>query len=339
MTEEITFTGERYIPEYFVDTNDEIVKEHEDRYNSIIKIITNRIVLDAACGSGYGSYEISKHAKSVIGIDISDESINYAIKNYKSENLNFEVASVTNLPFLDNSFDVVVSFETIEHISEEAQILFLKQIKNVLKDDGYFVISTPDKLNYSDKSNYKNEFHIKEFYEDEFYKFLLSFFKNVKFYYQTEEVCNLIYDKNSKNLKLNSFDFDISGKYIIAICSDSNIDELQSIGSISITNNKNEFFKMRIQELQKDVDEKNNWAFNLNHEIDNKNSCIKSLNENLEEKEEKIKSLNENLEEKEEKIKSLNEELNNVYTSKSCKITAPFRSLFNIIKYIIKGKY
>lgn len=311
MNEKMIFTGERYIPEYFVDTNDEIVKEHEDRYNSIIKLIDNKVVLDAACGSGYGSFEISKYAKSITGIDISNDSIEYAKNNYKAENLNFNVASVTEMPFENHHFDVVVSFETIEHITEKQQLLFLEQIKRVLKKDGILVISTPDKLNYSDKKNYKNEFHIKEFYEKEYFDFLVSFFKNVEFYYQTQEICNLIYAKNSSNVNFNTNNKEVSGKYIIAICSDIDFKNSIEIESVSVEYSKNDSLKNRILDLQEEVEEKNTWAFNLNLEID---------------------LINNKLDTKESEIKSLQKELNNIYASKSWKIVSLFQNIIKKLK-------
>ncbi|MGJ0457066.1 methyltransferase domain-containing protein, partial [Aliarcobacter cryaerophilus] len=308
MNKELAFTGERYIPEYFSDSCDEIVKEHEDRYSSISKLVADKVVLDAACGSGYGSFEISKYAKSVRGIDISADSIQYAKNNYSSKNLEFNEASVTEIPFLNDEFDVVVSFETIEHISEEQQILFLKQIKRVLKEDGILIISTPDKLNYSDKMNYINEFHIKEFYEKEFYEFLSLFFRNIEFYYQTQEICNLIYNKNSMKMDFDCMNQDISGKYIIAVCSDFNIDNFK-IGAISLENNKINFLNSRILSLQNEVEEKNKWAFGLNLEIDRINTITENLNQELETKEQSIKNLNDEIEAKEQQIQKQNQEL------------------------------
>ena len=348
MSEKMLFTGERYIPEYFSDSNDEIVKEHEDRYKTITELITDKVVLDAACGSGYGSFEISKHAKSIIGIDISEDSVAYAKNNFLAENLNFEVASVTEIPFDDNEFEVVVSFETIEHISENQQVLFLKQIKRVLKEDGILIISTPDKLIYSDKKNYKNEFHIKEFYEKEFYCFLSNFFKNVEFYYQKQEVCNLIYNKDSLEVSFSTNSEEISGKYIIAICSDIDLKALKKIGSISIEDTKNDFLNTRILSLQDEVNEKNQWAFNLNSEI-NKINLILEEKENkylrLEEEKSQIEfslksqlnNLKQELEEKEndfssDRIKNLEEELYKIYTSSSWKIMRFPRLIFRIIK-------
>lgn len=292
MNKELIFTGERYIPEYFSDSCDEIVREHEDRYSSISKLVADKVVLDAACGAGYGSFEISKYAKKVRGIDISSDSIQYAKNNYSSENLKFNVASVTEMPFPDDEFDVVVSFETIEHIDENQQLLFLKEIKRVLKENGVLIISTPDKLNYSDKKNYKNEFHIKEFYENEYHTFLSSFFKNIEFYYQIQEVCNLIYNLNSINIDFKTANTqDITGKFIIAVCSNFDLKNFGEIGIVSVEKNKNDYLNSRIISLQNEVEEKNNWAFGLNSEINRIVTIVENLNKDLDEKNKKIERL------------------------------------------------
>jgi len=341
MNDELIFTGERYIPEYFLDSQDEIIKEHENRYKSIKNIIKNKLVLDAACGTGYGSYEISKYAQKVIGIDISNETIKYAKKNYKRENLDFITASVTDLPFQDNSFDVITSFETIEHISEKQQLHFLDEIVRVLKGNGLLIISTPDKLIYSDQNNYTNEFHIKEFYEKEFYVFLNKFFKNIKFYYQSDEICNLIYSPESKEVNISEInDLNIKGKYIIAVCSNHTVNNNQlNIDHMIIDNKKLINLKNRVLELQDDIDKKNNWTFNLIEELNKKNKelttkeqNIQTLNEELTTKEQNIQTLNEELTTKEQNIQTLNEELVDIYMSKSWKITRPLRELMRKFK-------
>lgn len=319
MSEKILFTGERYIPEYFDNNNDEIISEHESRYRSISSLINNKVVLDAACGSGYGSFEISKFAKNVIGIDISNESIEYCKDKFKSNNLSYEVASVTELPFENDKFDIVISFETIEHISEDQQYLFLSQVKRVLKKDGCFVVSTPDKLIYSDKKNYKNEFHIKEFYEEEFYVFLNKFFKNIKFYYQSDEICNLIYSSESKEIKISEIKNSIiKGKYIIAVCSNEALNDDIYLENISIDNNKLINLQNRILELQVEVEEKNNWAFALIEELKQKDQNIESFIKEL-------KQTKQALDVKSEEINNLKIELKNLYTNKSWKLTKPLR--------------
>ena len=108
---ELTFTGERFIPDLIEKS---IVAEHFQRYNAVLDIVKGKKVLDAACGSGYGTALMASTAESVTGIDISAEAIGYAKKRYAElDNVQYMEASIAKLPFEAHSFDVIVSFQTI----------------------------------------------------------------------------------------------------------------------------------------------------------------------------------------------------------------------------------
>ena len=136
------FTGERFVPG--ID-DDEITIEHFQRYKTVLDLVKNKVVLDAACGEGYGSSIIGTVANQVIGIDLNGEAIDRATANYGNDKVSFLTASVAELPIESNSIDVVVSFETIEHVPEEVQIEFIKEVRRVLKEDGLFIISSPNR--------------------------------------------------------------------------------------------------------------------------------------------------------------------------------------------------
>ena len=171
------FTGERYISKL---TNSQISYEHWHRYMFASAFVENKSVLDIASGEGYGSSFLANKAQKVVGVDISAETVAWAKKTYPLKNLKFLEGSCEKIPLSGkNVFDVIVSFETIEHIGGTEQVLFLKEIKRLLKPDGILIISTPNKSLYSDRDNYKNEFHIKEFYRGEYEKFLSQYFNHV----------------------------------------------------------------------------------------------------------------------------------------------------------------
>lgn len=136
-------------------------------------------VLDVACGSGYGSEYLSRLASNgrVEGVDISKDSIRFAEKNYNNENLGFKHASVTNLPYENELFDIVVSFETIEHLDNT--LGYLSELFRVLKTDGIFICSTPIK-----GCSKKPPFHVHEFTEEEFFGVIRLFFKDIRRFYQ-----------------------------------------------------------------------------------------------------------------------------------------------------------
>ena len=143
------FTGERLVPGK-VDLELEV--EHMNRYIFASDLVKNKKVLDAACGTGYGTALLAQSAERVFGIDISKEAISYAESNYSAKNVNFAVANIEKLPFESDFFDVVVSFETIEHVDTQKQEKFLSEVKRILKKDGIFIISTPNKEVYKNLS-------------------------------------------------------------------------------------------------------------------------------------------------------------------------------------------
>jgi len=155
---------------------------HLHRYALAIELSQNKHVLDIASGEGYGSNLIAKVASKVTGVDISQEAIDFSKKKYKRKNLNFIKGSADNIPLVDNSVDLVVSFETIEHHNKHNEMF--KEIKRVLKSGGVLIMSSPDKLNYSKSINHDNHFHIKELFREEFKGLVVENFSYSKIYYQ-----------------------------------------------------------------------------------------------------------------------------------------------------------
>lgn len=285
------FTGERYIPKL---TDAQISYEHWHRYLFAASFVKNKTVLDIASGEGYGSSYLANTAQQVIGIDISREAVNWANKTYPLKNLKFLEGTCAMIPIEENHiFDVIVSFETIEHIDSEEQILFLKEIKRLLKPDGILIISTPNKLFYSDRDNYKNEFHIKEFYRHEFEEFLSNYFKYVENSGQKIYTSSLIWPLKKSNLPFidNNIKFidnqfipvneDKEDLYNIAICSDIKSVEIPYSGLTDLSQQIQKEYcaepGKRILTEEVEIQEKDNI-------IEKKDSHIKSLLKSVEEK-------------------------------------------------------
>lgn len=180
------FTGERYIP----SEKGQIRLEHYHRYIVTLDIINGKDVLDVACGEGYGSFFMSDYAKSVVGVDISEEAIDHASAVYVKPNLQFLQGSATDLEFPDNSFDVVVSFETIEHLAEQERML--AEIRRVLRPEGILIISSPNRPVYSEESGEHNEFHVKELDYHEFDALLRVQFPKVEYFGQRLLISSVI---------------------------------------------------------------------------------------------------------------------------------------------------
>jgi 2-polyprenyl-3-methyl-5-hydroxy-6-metoxy-1,4-benzoquinol methylase len=216
----------------------EIMVEHIHRYAIACELVQNKKVLDIACGEGYGSYLMANDAFSVTGIDINSIVIEKAREKYKRSNLQFLQGPADKIPVEDHVFDIVVSFETIEHL-ENHQLIF-NEIKRVLKPEGVLIISTPNKLFYSDKNGYVNPFHKKELYLNEFKDLLSKSFINYRVYSQTYINGSLIREIDSESIKdvysgsYQNF-YKMSGApmlFMIAIASDQPLIEIS--GSIFI---------------------------------------------------------------------------------------------------------
>ena len=183
----LPFTGERFIP----GTRGEIWIEHWHRYHFASRWSAGRRVLDIACGEGYGSALLARNAQQVTGVDVSPDAIAHARRAYSTiRNLDFREGSCTRIPLPDGSVDLVVSFETLEHIAE--QEAFLGEIARVLTLDGVLLMSCPNKEEYSDKRGFANEFHVKELYRPELEALVSSRFPHADWYGQRPTFYSII---------------------------------------------------------------------------------------------------------------------------------------------------
>jgi SAM-dependent methyltransferase len=192
MNDPLPFTGERFVP----GAAGEIWYEHWHRYHFVAPMVAGRVVLDIACGEGYGSALLARHAARVTGADIAPAAIAHARARYSScANLEFREADCAALPFADASFDVVVSFETLEHI--RAQQTFLDEMRRVLRPGGFVVISCPNKAEYSDKRDHVNEFHFRELYRDELAAMIGPRFPHAAWYGQRPGFFSVVWPEQS----------------------------------------------------------------------------------------------------------------------------------------------
>ena len=177
-TRALTFTGERFTPE----ERGPIWYEHWHRYAEAVHLARGKRVLDAACGEGYGSFLLADGARSVVGVDVSSEVVAHARIRYPRPNLVFAQASVTHLPLRDTSIDLVVSFETVEHLANQRSML--AEFRRVLAPDGILVISSPNRPVYNEEAGAENHFHVKELDRSEFAGLLDPFFPQQAWYGQ-----------------------------------------------------------------------------------------------------------------------------------------------------------
>jgi 2-polyprenyl-3-methyl-5-hydroxy-6-metoxy-1,4-benzoquinol methylase len=171
-----THYTERMVPE---EAHGRIFWEHVARYRFAKDFAHGKRVLDIACGEGYGASSLAKAgATSVVGIDIADDVCEHARRKY---GIDARTGDAQAIPVPDRSIDLIVSFETIEHVT--VPDAFLRECARVLVPAGILIVSTPNRPVYSGDCT-QNPFHQIEFSEEEFLDLLRSRFKAIRLYVQ-----------------------------------------------------------------------------------------------------------------------------------------------------------
>ncbi len=288
----IEFTGERFVP----TESGEIRYEHMHRYAWAATLCKGKDVLDIACGEGYGSALLAGDARSVIGVDISQAAVAHAQATYAKPNLRYQVGSATAIPLPDASVDVATSFETVEHLAQQSEMLC--ELRRVLKPNGLLIISSPNKQVYSYDRDYANEFHVKELYFDEFDALLKEQFPAVTYLGQRLITSSMVLPLEGKTAQYDALTLrgeSISEEtadatdvmYFVAVCgSDPSL--LPSVRSSMFVEENLDLYSItqktlrwassldkesiavsgRLGALQAEFDERTAWAVKLNAETD-----------------------------------------------------------------------
>ena len=171
----IEWTGERCVP---WAPDPPVIYEHFHRYLFASRLVGGRDVLDLASGEGFGAALLAGAARSVVGIDIDERTVEHSRLNYAVDNLQFEVGDARDLSqFEPGSFGAVVAFELIEHMAEHDQLL--GAIDRVLAADGVLIISSPSKQAYTDERDFQNPYHVRELTLEELLALLKERYTNV----------------------------------------------------------------------------------------------------------------------------------------------------------------
>jgi SAM-dependent methyltransferase len=272
------FTGEFFVPPNAGDDNNnsELEIEHKQRYLSILKMVEGKRVLDIASGEGYGTHILSSKASFAFGVDINPELIEHAGQKYTRENLRYLHGSVERIPLESGSIDIIVSFETMEHVDADLQKQFVIEVRRVLKEGGVFIVSTPNRKNYTDRYEHHNKFHVHELDEDAFGELLAAHFGHVRLYHQGLEVSSLILNKEDYLFQkpvtivpVNKDAYHFESKYLIGLCSDRPEAIETSITSI-VPESEKSYFQLidRILQLQREVEELGAWGTRTSAEVE-----------------------------------------------------------------------
>lgn len=180
-------TEERYVPGSPDLTTG---YEHIHRYSLASQFADGKTVLDLASGEGYGTAMLAEKATHITGIEICPETVAHAQSKYK--NVDFRVGSIEAIPIEGKHlFDLAVCFEAIEHIA--GQEALLTEVKRLLRPDGLFIVSTPNKPVYSEKGTRQNPHHVKELEFNEFDELLGRYFAHRLYYGQKSYAASKIF--------------------------------------------------------------------------------------------------------------------------------------------------
>jgi SAM-dependent methyltransferase len=165
----LTLTGERTIPD--LDVENYWFRRHEVVYQRLAQRCAGLDVLEAGCGEGYGADLIAGVARRVTALDYDEATVAHVRARYPRVQVRH--ANLTELPLADGSVDVVVNFQVIEHLWDQAR--FVSECARVLRPSGLLMVSTPNRITFSpDRDTPINPFHTRELNADELTQLLVD---------------------------------------------------------------------------------------------------------------------------------------------------------------------
>ncbi len=140
--------------------------------------VEQRRILDLSCGTGYGADYLGTHAKRIIGIDCAPDVVAKSRVDYPRGNVDFLAMDGCALGFCDESFDCIVSQDTIEHIQDDRR--FVAELTRVLKRHGLLIIFTPHGKGRGIIP--EDPHHVREYTAEEFNALLSPYFAAIRWY-------------------------------------------------------------------------------------------------------------------------------------------------------------
>jgi GT2 family glycosyltransferase/glycosyltransferase involved in cell wall biosynthesis/SAM-dependent methyltransferase len=308
---EAILTGERIVPG---KVDPDLFNEHLVRYLYAREFCGRKQVLDTGCGVGYGCFRLAEVARRVVGIDNDAQALELARSHYALPNIRYVAGNCHQLPLGARSFDVVTSFELIEHLDDANA--YLGEVRRVLRPKGVFLVSTPNRPVYAEhRGGEANPFHRREYEFDEFLLLLREYFSFVEplgqvhipavgvFSYPTPEVVpSLVARKSSPE----------EAAYFLCVCSQrrpraaANLVFVPASGNVLLERERHirllsaELSERRtyLARLQAEFDEKAAWADRLNSQVQEQNRLVAEFQQQVEERTQWAKSLDAELAER-----------------------------------------
>jgi 2-polyprenyl-3-methyl-5-hydroxy-6-metoxy-1,4-benzoquinol methylase len=184
------YTSERVsFDQYQATVEDQLIfLLHEKTYRLAADLVRDKHVLDFGCGDGYGTHILAQWSKNTTGVDVDGPAVALARDKYPYPGLSYEqikAGSRLTLPFKSESFDVVVSFQVIEHVDSVKD--YLGEIHRVIRKGGRFICSTPNaQSRLLPFQNPWNKHHVREFTP-------LQLTRSVEPYFEIEHTFGLTY--------------------------------------------------------------------------------------------------------------------------------------------------
>lgn len=152
---------------------------HQSAYVQASTMASGKSVLDLGCNTGYGTQILAKSARRVVGVDVSQGAISAARQQYGDTGIEFQLIDGEQLPFADSEFDVIISFQVLEHIVDYN--VYMGELKRVLSPAGIVVLTTPNSILRLDPGMKPwNPFHVREFTHRQLKSLLDNYFSNVQ---------------------------------------------------------------------------------------------------------------------------------------------------------------
>ncbi|MDM7994134.1 MAG: methyltransferase domain-containing protein [Acidobacteriota bacterium] len=273
------FTGERFIPG---QGGCQIAYEHLHRYFFALRWAEGRTVLDLASGSGYGSALLARRARHVWALDLDAEAVREASRSWRRPNLTFLRGDALQLPFQSGSMDLVVAMEILEHLEDQTSLIH--EAARVCSATGTVLVSTPNKAEYSDARHYKNPFHRRELYRDEFIGLLKEHFPFVDIVGQQIRAGSLIAGGSSSSLcevfeeAACGADSDISQPmYYLAVCSPNSPHAAVPLRSAFLDSTDG-----LLLELKREIARLGEWGISLEDVVGEKDRTIRDIQARME---------------------------------------------------------
>ncbi len=213
-------TGERLV---LGRGDDDLRNEHLARYAFAEGLADGKRVLDAGCGTAYGSARLAATAASVCAVDNSIEAIRYGRARHPG--VWFLQADCGALPLNDASLDLVVAFEVIEHM--ERWPYLIREAARVLAPDGIFLVSTPNRAYYRTARSVPNPYHVHEFDYEEFSAALAGAFDRTAVYLEnhTPAISLASGSRSGGQVRFESLKSDPNrAHFFVAACSNGPVD-------------------------------------------------------------------------------------------------------------------